>query len=354
MGRDDSPKAYGKFIIQRKISEGGMGKVYLAHHETLGMPAAVKVLPPYLTLKDRTFALRFAREARLAAQLRHPNIVRVLDSGREGDYHYLVMEYLDGPTCKQKVETEGKLPWREAVGIVRQVADGLGHAAKKGIIHRDVNPANIIIDSDGIPRITDLGLAREVSGDPKKVSLTQTGTSLGTPYYMSPEQIMDAKSVDLRSDVYSLGITLYHLVSGRVPYTGTAFEVMAKHVQTALPPPKDYAPDLPDALCDVIKKMAAKKPGRRYQDYDLLLADLDRLLKDEPVSAAGFQDESVVSEAEPNAQPPDTRPMGDVAARSAQETLIIQARRGRSKAVLYAVAVAAAAALAAAIILIFL
>ena len=274
MDTEQPPAVCGKCTIERKIGEGGMATVYLGRHRTLGIPVAIKVLSALLTTKAPRFAERFAREARLAARLRHSNIVSVIDSGQAGGAHYLVMEYIDGPTCSQKVETEGKLAWPEAVTIVKQVAEGLGYAAKKGVIHRDVNPANIMIDSDGVARIADLGLAKEITPDPAKVSLTRTGTSLGTPYYMSPEQIMSAQEVDVRSDIYSLGMTLYHLVCGRVPYTGTAFEIMTKHVQAPLPAPKTHAPELPDVVCDVIKKMVAKNPDLRYQGYENLCEDL--------------------------------------------------------------------------------
>jgi len=283
---------YGKCIIEEKIGEGGMGAVYRGRHETLDIPVAVKVLPRYLDIKDPEYAHRFFREARIAARLRHPNIVQVIDSGTEGNHHYLVMEYIDGQTCKEKVETEGRLPWQEAVRIVRQAADALGYAAKEGIIHRDVTPDNIMLDKDGRARITDLGLAKEAAAD--RTGVTRTGATLGTPYYMSPEQINSARDVDFRSDIYSLGITLYHLVCGVVPYVGSTFEVMTKHVREPLPSPKQHVKDLPDAFCDVVRKMTAKRPEHRYDSYEALIEDLDRLLRGEEVSAAGFRDESMV------------------------------------------------------------
>ena len=352
MSAKQLPTTYGKSVIERKLGEGGMGTVYLGRHQSLGIPVAIKVLPEYLTMKDPIYAQRFAREARLSAKLRHPNIVSVMDYGIEGRHHYLVMEYIAGLTCNQKVEREKKLIWPEAVKIVRQVADGLGYAAKKGIIHRDVSPANILLDNDGVAHIADLGLAREITVDPKKVRLTRTGTSLGTPYYASPEQIVDASTVDSRSDIYSLGVTFYYLVCGKVPYTGTAFEVMAKHVQAPLPSPKEHELDLPDAVCDVIKKMVAKKPEGRYQSYEELCQDLDRLLKEAEVSAAGCKDESMVLKRADAAQLPDEKGSGEVAMRSSQKTAIVVPERTRGKLIVYIVA--AAVAVAAAVVAILL
>ena len=354
-GRQAS-RTYGKCVVQKQISSGGMGSVYLGTHQSLGIPVAVKVLPEYLSLKDPMFAKRFEREARLTAMLRHPHIVNILDYGVEGNQHYLVMEYIDGPTCKEKVEAEKRLPWREAVQIVKQVAEGLCFAATKGVIHRDVNPANIMLDSDGRAHIADLGLAREVTGDPSKVALTQTGTSLGTPYYMSPEQIMDAKNVDMRSDIYSLGITLYHLVCGQVPYTGTAFEIMTKHMQSPLPPLRERVPELPESVSNVIKKMAAKKPENRYQDYDDLLKDFEALLRGEEVSAANFEHESMVAPTEDlddvSAGVAETG-VADaaVAKRAAEKTLIVHRPAPKSRRTLY-IAAAVVAAIAAAILVV--
>jgi len=313
---EERPKRYGKCTVEEKLGEGGMGSVYYGTHGSLDIPVAVKVLPRYLDIKDPEYAHRFFREARLAAKLRHPNIVRVIDSGTEGNHHYLVMEYIDGKTCREKVEEEDKLDWEEAVEIIKQVADALGYAAESGVIHRDVTPDNIMIDSHGQARITDLGLAKEAAAD--RTGVTRTGASLGTPYYMSPEQINSARDVDYRSDIYSLGVTLYHLVCGQVPYTGSTFEVMTKHVREPLPSPQEHVPELPDQFGDVIRKMTAKDPDRRYQSYENLTKDLDGLLKGEEVSAAGFTDESMVT------QPKGSVSQGSGEGRAAEKTQIQQ------------------------------
>ena len=341
---------YGKCTIEEKIGEGGMGAVYRGRHQTLDIPVAVKVLPRYLDIKDPEYAHRFFREARLAARLRHPNIVQVLDSGTEGNHHYLVMEYIDGPTCKDKVEKEGRFPWQEAVRIVRQAADALGYAAKEGIIHRDVTPDNIMLDSQGRARITDLGLAKEAAAD--RTGVTRTGASLGTPYYMSPEQINSARDADFRSDIYSLGITLYHLVCGVVPYTGSTFEVMTKHVREPLPSPKQHVKDLPDAFSDVVRKMTAKRPEHRYETYQELIKDLDRLVAGEAVSAAGFQDESMVTQHAAAPWASRDRAATGSASRALEKTQVRNPPRQKSMALFYiTVSLLALAAIATALVL---
>lgn len=290
---DEIPESIGGCRVEKKIGEGGMGSVYLGRHKTLDIARAIKVLPKHIDLKDPEYSQRFFREARIAARLRHPNMVQVHECGAEEGYYYLIMDYVEGPTCRELVEEKGKLDWKRAVEVTRQIAEGLQYAASKGIIHRDVTPGNIIIDSDGTARITDLGLAKETAAD--TTGLTRSGASLGTPYYMSPEQINSARDVDYRTDIYSLGATLYHLVCGKVPYTGTTFEVMTKQVREPLPSPQIHEPDLPDALCDVIRKMMAKASDDRYQNYEDLIEDLNAVLEGEPVSAEGFTDQSMVT-----------------------------------------------------------
>jgi serine/threonine protein kinase len=291
----DMPESVGQVRLVKKIGEGGMGSVYLGRHKTLDIPMAVKLLPKHIDMKDPEYSQRFFREARIAARMKHPNMVQVHDSGVEEGYYYLTMEYVEGPTCREEVERLGRLEWVRAVGITLQVAEGLEFAASKGIIHRDVTPGNIILGTDGAARITDLGLAKETVGETAG-QLTRSGASLGTPYYMSPEQINSARDVDFRADIYSLGATLYHMVCGTVPYTGTTFEVMTKQVREPLPSPKIHVPELPDALCDVLRKMMAKAPTDRYPTYEELKADLRNLLEGKPVSAAGFKDQSMVTE----------------------------------------------------------
>jgi serine/threonine-protein kinase len=267
-----------------------MGAVYLADDEANHRKVALKVLPAGVA-GNGEYSRRFLTEARLATELDHPNIVRVWDYGHERGHYYLAMEYVEGLSCKAKVLQEGTLEWRDAVAICIQVAEGLAAAAERGIIHRDIKPENILLDADGRARITDLGLAKEVGA----AEPLPNDTSLGTPDYMSPEQVSNSETVDLRSDIYALGATLFHMVCGKAPYTGrSAYEVMVKHVSAPLPSPLKYAPDLPLEARDVMRKMMARDPDDRYQGYPELIADLKALLAGQPVLASHFHDESML------------------------------------------------------------
>ena len=203
--------------------------------------------------------------------------MRIYDCGETEEKFYLAMEYIEGETCRSKLDREGPMPWRRAVEIVLQVIDGLRHALRKNIIHRDIKPENIMLDTEGQARIADLGLAKEWM--PGRASGTVQGEVLGTPYYMSPEQVRTPGEVDFRSDVYAIGATLYHFVTGSPPFEGDSpFQVMTKQVSMPSPSPKERNPDLPDALCRIIMRMMAKAPEDRYQSYGKLKRDLVRLL----------------------------------------------------------------------------
>jgi serine/threonine-protein kinase len=268
-----------------------MGAVYLAEDEVNDREVALKILSIGMATNGE-YTRRFLTEARLATQLDHPNIVSVCDYGREQGHYYLAMEFVDGPSCRAKVAQDGPFEWREAARIAIQVAEALQAAAESGIIHRDVKPENVLLDSRGQARIADLGLAKEED----VIEPLPSDTSLGTPDYMSPEQVANSETVDFRSDIYSLGATLFHLICGKAPYTGrSAYEVMVKHVSAPLPSPLKYAPDLPHEVRDVMRKMMARDPEDRYQSYAGLIADLKALLAGEPVTAAQFDDESLLS-----------------------------------------------------------
>lgn len=288
---DEKVRRFGNYVVKRRIGHGSMGAVYLAEDESHHRDIALKVLSPAIATNGE-YTRRFLTEARLATQLDHPNIVSVYDYGNDNGCYYLAMEYVGGETCKAKLIREGRLHWREAIEIAAQLAEGLKAAAQQGIIHRDIKPENILIDADGRSRIADLGLAKEMD----VIESLPSDTSLGTPDYMSPEQVNNSETVDFRSDIYSLGATLFHLVCGKAPYTGrSAYEVMVKHVAAALPSPLRYVPDLPQEVCDVMREMMARDPDDRYQSYDVLTTDLKALLVGEPVSASGFDDESLLS-----------------------------------------------------------
>jgi len=283
-------RRFGRYLLRRELGHGVMGTVYLAEDTQTHREVALKVLPAAIAANGE-YTQRFLTEARIASQLDHPNIVKVVDYGKLNGHYYLAMPFVDGESCKARIHRQGKLPWREAVGLAIEVARGLAAAARQGIIHRDVKPENILIDSRGKVHITDLGLAKEVG----VMHPMPSDTSLGTPDYMSPEQVNNSETVDLRSDIYSLGATLFHMICGKAPYTGhSAYEVMVKQVSAVRPSPAACVPDLPKPVCDVLRKMMARDPEDRYQDYEELIADLEALLAGRPVSAEGFCEDSLL------------------------------------------------------------
>jgi serine/threonine-protein kinase len=287
---DEAPRQYGKCKVVDLLGQGATAMVYLAKHEGLDMLAAVKVLRRKLSERRPEYAERFLREARTAASLDHPNLVRVIDCGVEQGYHYMVMDYVDGPDCLEMLaDHRTGLDWQEAIRIVQQAADALAYAASRNVIHRDVKPSNLMIDRSGRVRVTDLGLAKlTIKG---MVSLTQELHTVGTPNYMSPEQIRSPSDLDLRTDIYSLGATFYHLVTGQPPFIGkTPMEVISQHLSSPLVPPLKLRPDLPPPVSSVICKMMAKLADERYQSYDELSRDLQNLLEGKEIAAAGFEE----------------------------------------------------------------
>ena len=282
------PRKFGKCTLVKPLGRGATAVVYLAKHEGLGIPVAVKVLRGSVSRTRPEYAVRFLREARMAAWLDHPNIVRVIDCGIQDGYYYMVMDYVDGPNCLQKLqENDGGMDWRETSDIIRQAAEGLAYAAGRDVIHRDVKPSNIMIDSSGRARVTDLGLAKlTVKG---MAELTQELQTVGTPNYMSPEQIRSPSDLDLRADIYSLGASYYHMVIGQPPFIGrNQMDVVAQHLTRPLDPPYKHKRDLPQQLSSIVCKMMAKSPDERYQSYESLRADLEGLLQGKAVTAVGF------------------------------------------------------------------
>lgn len=290
---EQGPTRFGQCKVLRKLGVGAMATVYLAEHEILRTKVAIKV-PLARAMPDEMdteyYAERFTREARIAARLNHPNIVRVLDAGRQDDLYYMIMDYVEGATAKVRLDAGGRYGWREGVQIVMAVCDALRYAAAEGIVHRDIKPDNFMIDGAGVVRLMDLGLAKMDMQVPS--SLTQSSDVLGTPFYMSPEQIRDPRNADPRSDIYSLGATLYHMICGEPPFGGNSiYEVMNCHLRDPIVPPNRKAPDVPESLCDVIAKMMAKAPADRYQDYAALLSDLAATVSGGDVSAMGARTE---------------------------------------------------------------
>jgi len=281
------PHKIGKCLVKSQIGRGAMGTVYLAHHETLRIPVAVKTVPAEAAAQKPEFARRLMEEAHLAASLNHPNIIRVYDCGEEAGLYYVVMEFVQGQTCAERIERDGPIPWQEAVQIAGMVADALRHAAAQGIMHRDVKPANIILVASGVPKLADLGLATKLVKAGDEQGLPSVG---GTPMYMSPEHFVRPDSLDFRSDMYSLGATLYHMVCGQVPFPAATYKrIRELHLREPLPSPRGSMPELPESLCDVISKMMAKDPQDRYQSYEELIADLRRVEQGQEVSGAGSE-----------------------------------------------------------------
>ncbi|MHC4831581.1 MAG: protein kinase domain-containing protein, partial [Planctomycetota bacterium] len=261
------------YEIVSKLGKGGMGAVYLARQLSLDKLVAIKILPPKFA-NNRDYLARFKKEANATARLNHPNIVGAFDVGESGGYHYFVMEYVEGETIKCMLTRQGIIEESRAIEIVVQLADALRHAWDHGIVHRDIKPANIMVNPQGTPKLCDLGLA--IHADEEN-SITRSGVIMGTPYYLSPEQARSAR-LDIRSDIYSLGATFFHMITGRVPYEGnTPAVVITKHVNDPPPDPLEINPVLSNGLCYIVAKMMAKRPDERYQAPDELLLDLREL-----------------------------------------------------------------------------
>jgi len=270
-----SPPGYE---ILEKLGEGAMASVYRARHKALGRVVALKVLRAREeggTRAEQDYISRFRREARLAARLNHPHILQVFDVGHWGDSYYLALEYVRGESLAARMTREGRVGEVQAIRIARDVAKALAHAAQHGVVHRDVKPSNILLTSSGSAKLGDFGVARDARH--KDTTLTANGMTVGTPNYMSPEQARGRRNLDVRSDIYSLGATLFQAVTGALPYEGTTgFEVLRKHAQEPLPPPKSVDPALSDELCAIIERMMKKEPAQRYQTAEELIADLNR------------------------------------------------------------------------------
>lgn len=267
----------GRYQILEKVGSGGMAEVYRAFDTTLNRTVAVKVLHSQYA-QEENFVTRFRQEAQAAANLNHPNIVNVYDWGAEGETYYIVMEYLVGRNLKEIIETQAPLPLSLIIDISRQVASALSFAHRRNIIHRDVKPHNIIITDDGEVKVTDFGIARSGTS-----TLTQTGSILGTAHYLSPEQAQGGE-IGVASDLYSLGVVLYEMATGKVPFEGESpVAVALKQVHKAPLPPRQLNPDLPASLESVILRAMSKHPEDRYRSAEELREDLGRCAQGLPV-----------------------------------------------------------------------
>jgi eukaryotic-like serine/threonine-protein kinase len=277
LGGTSSPeltgRTLGEFHILRKLGQGGMGQVYLAEQLSLKRKVALKILRSDIATNS-TALQRFKVEAEAVARATHANIVQVYVIGEAEGLHYMALEYVEGRNLRDFIVKKGPPEVLLALSIMRQVAAALQRAAELGIIHRDIKPENILLTRKGEVKVADFGLSRSLTGDQVPLNITQSGVVMGTPLYMSPEQV-EGKPVDARTDIYSLGVTCYHMMAGHPPFEGNGvFDVALKHVREEPTPLADIRPDLPDAFCAVIHRMMAKNPDQRYQACRELLRDL--------------------------------------------------------------------------------
>ncbi len=262
-----------------KLGAGAMATVYKAKQLSLDRMVAIKVLPRKYSANPQ-FIERFYAEGRAAAQLNHPNIVQAFDVGKAGEHHYFVMEYVDGRTVYDDIAKHRRFSEAEALDVVIQVAEALEHAHSKGLIHRDVKPKNVMLTKEGVAKLADMGLARAITD--KEAAEAEAGKAFGTPYYISPEQIRGEKNIGPPADIYSLGATLYHMVTGSVPFDGkNPSAVMHKHLKADLVPPDHVNPKLGAGISEVIEMMMAKDSRRRYPNCTDLLIDLRAIRKGE-------------------------------------------------------------------------
>ncbi len=284
------------FIIKSKLGEGGMGSVYRARQKSLSRDVALKILPAHMT-KNPAFIARFIREALTAAHLNHHHVIQVFDVGVVNSIHYIAMEFVKGQSLGDLIRQKGKLEEKDAVRYVLQAARGLAYAHKRGLIHRDIKPDNLLINEHDMLKIADMGLAKikdawkeetigltadstALENEQAFTNLTNIRSAMGTPAYMAPEQGQDAKDVDYRADQYALGCTLYYILTGQTPFHGkTSHEIISKHLTEPIPPLESHQVKVSGGLRDIFLKMTAKIPSERYQDPGELVRDLEECLE---------------------------------------------------------------------------
>ncbi len=277
------------YRIVKKLGEGGMGAVYQVYHPALDATFALKILFPDVAARDPEFVDRFVREARLSSRLRHPNLISVHDAGRDIQWgmYYLVMDFIDGGSVRQKLKQQGRMLPEDAFSVILQMLSALTEARKNGMVHRDIKPDNIMFTESGVVKLADLGIAKSTSEC--DATLTMESTVFGTPAYMSPEQAKDAKNVDCRADIYSLGIVFYEMLTGQCPYRGTPMAIVAKILSPAkIPDIRAVNPQIPDEIARIVMKMCEKDLSARYAAPEEVIADMSSLLDEELTADAYF------------------------------------------------------------------
>jgi serine/threonine-protein kinase len=277
----------GRYKLEAKLGSGGMSTVYLARDTTLDRQVAVKILHREMSEQEDQLQ-RFRQEARAVAKLSHPNVVAVIDAGEDGGHPYIVFEYVEGETLKQRINRLGALDPQEALAYAIEIARGLTVAHNRKMVHRDIKPQNVLIDAEGRAKLTDFGISRQLEQD----GMTATGRVLGTTDYVAPEQAM-GHPVDQRSDVYSLGVVLYEMLIGQVPFhADSQVGVAMKHVNEELPDVQQRRPELSAAAAMVVERATAKDPDQRYQQVGELIDDLSTALEVEAARAGGTTGEA--------------------------------------------------------------
>jgi len=277
----------GRYRLEAKLGSGGMSTVYLARDQTLDRQVAVKVM--HREMSEQADQLeRFRQEARSVAKLSHPNVVSVIDAGEDGGHPYIVFEYVEGETLKQRINRDGALAPQEAIAYAIEIARGLSMAHARNMVHRDIKPQNILIDAEGRAKLTDFGISRQLEQD----GMTATGRVLGTTDYVAPEQAMGRK-VDPRTDIYSLGVVLYEMLVGQVPFSADSqVGVAMKHVNEELPDVQRRRPDVSAAVALVVERATTKDPGDRYQRIGEMIDDLETALEVEAARAGSTTGEA--------------------------------------------------------------
>lgn len=261
----------GPYRVKRFVAAGAVANVYEAILEPINQTVALKVIKAAGIVRSSAFR-RFAREAKMLAWLNHRNIVALIDAGREGDFVFLAMQYIAGGNLRDRIRKQGPLGLEESLSIITGVTAALRHAWRHRIVHRDIKPGNILLTSSGRPKLADLGLAKLMDVHP---SLTPTGTRLGSAGYMAPEQMRDSKSVDIRADVYALGVVWFYCLTRRRPFAARRLSDLLRSIRTdPLPRLRDFAPGVPDWVQVCMDKMCAKEPADRFQDPSELLSYL--------------------------------------------------------------------------------